>query len=142
VPAQRRGLHLVVLYLNLGHWRIPWSFESGAARGSSPAQLASVTCNCTKSFDSGCTCDCLPTLSLARLSFSTVPNAVWRERCNRKPKMVDVSNSFTVTARGQQIKVEGITLHSLFLGSHRQWQTRTALCRISTHPYSEFIWCA
>jgi len=37
----KRGLHLVVLYLVLGDWRVPWSFRVWRGKGQlSPAQLA------------------------------------------------------------------------------------------------------
>ena len=36
----KRGLHLVVLYLVVGRWRIPWSFRLWRGKGTdSPAQL-------------------------------------------------------------------------------------------------------
>ena len=36
----KRGLHLVVLYLVVGRWRIPWSFRVWRGKGTtSPAQL-------------------------------------------------------------------------------------------------------
>lgn len=36
----KRGLHLVVLYLVVGRWRVPWSFRVWRGKGSpSPAQL-------------------------------------------------------------------------------------------------------
>lgn len=36
----KRGLHLVVLYLVIGQWRIPWSFRVWRGKGTaSPAQL-------------------------------------------------------------------------------------------------------
>lgn len=36
----KRGLHLVVLYLVVGRWRIPWSFRVWRGKDSpSPAQL-------------------------------------------------------------------------------------------------------
>ncbi|MDZ4876603.1 MAG: IS701 family transposase ISAcma37 [Chroococcidiopsis cubana SAG 39.79] len=36
----RRGLHLVVVYLVVGHWRVPWSFRVWRGKGTdSPAQL-------------------------------------------------------------------------------------------------------
>ena len=35
----KRGLHLVVLYLVVGRWRIPWSFRVWRGKGTpSPAQ--------------------------------------------------------------------------------------------------------
>ncbi len=40
VYNKKRGLHLVVLYLVVGKWRIPWSFRVWRGKGSpSPAQL-------------------------------------------------------------------------------------------------------
>lgn len=37
----KRGLHLVVLYLVVGHWRVPWSFRVYRGKGArTPAQLA------------------------------------------------------------------------------------------------------
>lgn len=37
----KRGLHLVVLYLVVGEWRVPWSFRVWRGKGyASPAQLA------------------------------------------------------------------------------------------------------
>ena len=37
----KRGLHLVVLYLVVGEWRVPWSFRVWRGKGyTSPAQLA------------------------------------------------------------------------------------------------------
>ena len=36
----KRGLHLVVVYLVVGQWRVPWSFRVWRGKGtSSPAQL-------------------------------------------------------------------------------------------------------
>jgi hypothetical protein len=36
----KRGLHLVVVYLVVGNWRIPWSFRVWRGKGTpSPAQL-------------------------------------------------------------------------------------------------------
>jgi hypothetical protein len=37
----KRGLHLVVLYLVIGDWRVPWSFRIWRGKGyPSPVQLA------------------------------------------------------------------------------------------------------
>jgi len=53
-------------------------------------------------------------------------------RCNRKLKMVDVQTALPVTASGtQQIKVEGITLHSLFLGSGSNKPMANENCALS-----------
>ena len=40
----KRGLHLVMLYLVVGQWRVPWSFCLWHGKGHlSPAQLAGTT---------------------------------------------------------------------------------------------------
>ncbi len=40
----KRGLHLVMLYLVVGEWRVPWSFCIWQGKGTpSPAQLACTT---------------------------------------------------------------------------------------------------
>jgi hypothetical protein len=42
---RKRGLHLVVLYLVVGRWRIPWSFRIYRGKGSAtPVQLALALC--------------------------------------------------------------------------------------------------
>jgi len=42
VYNHKKGLHIVVLYLVLGNWRIPWSFRVYRGKGTpSPSQLAS-----------------------------------------------------------------------------------------------------
>jgi hypothetical protein len=56
VYNHKKGLHIVVLYLVLGNWRIPWSFRVYRGKGTpSPSQLASKLLNTfpsvlTKSF--------------------------------------------------------------------------------------------
>ncbi len=46
VYNHKKGLHIVVLYLVLGNWRIPWSFRVYRGKGShSPSQLASKLLN-------------------------------------------------------------------------------------------------
>ncbi|QIR39428.1 transposase [Tolypothrix sp. PCC 7910] len=43
----KRGLHLVVVYLVVGQWRVPWSFRVWRGKGtSSPAQLALKLVKC------------------------------------------------------------------------------------------------
>ena len=43
----KRGLHLVVVYLVVGRWRIPWSFRVWRGKGtSSPAQLGLKLVKC------------------------------------------------------------------------------------------------
>jgi hypothetical protein len=43
----KRGLHLVVVYLVVGQWRIPWSFRVWRGKGTaSPAQLGLKLVKC------------------------------------------------------------------------------------------------
>ncbi len=43
----KRGLHLVVLYLVVGRWRVPWSFRVWRGKGTpSPAQLGLKMVKC------------------------------------------------------------------------------------------------
>ena len=43
----KRGLHLVVVYLVVGRWRVPWSFRVWRGKGtSSPAQLGLKMVRC------------------------------------------------------------------------------------------------
>lgn len=142
----KRGLHLVVLYLVIGEWRVPWSFRVWRGKGHpSPVQLA---------------CRLLGTvprrLSQGRVVlvqadtefgtvefFKAVRKRSWRAvvgmRCNRK-----LSDGRTLKQlyrngkRGQQVSLEGIG-HSLTVSWF--WLKRTEGKRelrfvVSTYPYS------
>ncbi len=142
----KRGLHLVVLYLVLGEWRVPWSFRVWRGKGdASPVQLA---------------CKLLATvpteLSQGRVvivqadtEFGTVEflNAVrkrsWRAvvgmRCNRK--MVDgraLKQLYRTGKRGQQVYLEGssypLTVSWFWL--KRSQGKRELRFVVSTHPYA------
>ena len=113
----KRGLHLVMLYLVVGQWRIPWSFCIGHGKGtSSPAQfacelLARVPKTLTKRFT---------VLVLADTEFGTVEflEAVqkrrWRAvvgmRGNRRMENGKTLKHLHRTGkRGQQMRLEGMT---------------------------------
>jgi hypothetical protein len=142
----KRGLHLVVLYLNLGDWRIPWSFRVWRGKGQmSPAQLA---CKLLSTVPRALALDA-PVIVLADTEFGTVEflQAVrrcgWRAvvgmRCNRK--LQDgrcLKQLYRHSKRGQQIKVEGIafalTVSWFWLKQvHGKRKLRFV---VSTHPYS------
>lgn len=142
----KRGLHLVVLYLNLGHWRIPWSFRVWRGKGqTSPAQLASkllATVPRALAVDA-------PVIVLADTEFGTVEflQAVrqrgWRAvvgmRCNRK--LQDgrcLKQLYRHSKRGQQIKVKGITfaLTVSWFWLKQANGKRELRFVVSTHPYS------
>ena len=114
----KRGLHIVMLYLVLGQWRVPWSFCIWHGKGTaSPSQLACkllarVPKTLTKRF---------PVIVLADTEFGTVEflTAVrkrhWRAvvgmRCTRlmdtgKP----LKSLYRRGTRGQPVRLVGIAL--------------------------------
>ena len=114
----KRGLHIVMLYLVLGQWRVPWSFCIWHGKGTpSPSQLACkllarVPKTLTKRF---------PVLVLADTEFGTVEflSAVrtrgWRAvvgmRCTRlmdtgKP----LKSLYRQAKRGQQVQLAGMEM--------------------------------
>lgn len=112
----KRGLHLVVLYLNLGAWRIPWSFRVWRGKGHpSPSQLAcKLLATVPKPLVLG-----TPVIVLADTEFGTieflkaVKNRGWRAvvgmRCTRKSQDGrTLKQLYRYSRRGVQIKLEGI----------------------------------
>jgi hypothetical protein len=107
----KRGLHLVVLYLEIGQWRRPWSFRGWRGKGdTSPSQLAcKLLAQVPSPLSNGTT-----VIVLADTEFGTVDvlaavkQRSWRAgvgmRCNRK--LVDGRNLkqfYRLGKRGQQI---------------------------------------
>lgn len=142
----KRGLHLVVLYLVVGEWRVPWSFRIWRGKGHpSPVQLA---------------CKLLATvpqkLSQHRIvivqadtEFGTVEflQAVrkrsWRAvvgmRCNRK--LSDgrtLKQLYRKGQRGQQVQISGVDqpLTVSWFWLKRSEGKRELRFVVSTHPYS------
>jgi hypothetical protein len=113
----KRGLHLVVLYLVYGEWRVPWSFKVWRGKGyPSPSDLAcKLLATVPKQLTQRTT-----VIVLADTEFSTVKflNAVraraWRLvggiRCNRKLQDGrSVKQLYRHGKRGQQVVLEGIS---------------------------------
>lgn len=143
---RKRGLHIVVLYLVIGEWRVPWSFRVWRGKGHpSPVQLA---CKLLATVP--------PQLSQGRVvlvqadtEFGTVEflKAVrqrsWRAvvgmRCNRK--LSDgrtLKQLYRNAQRGQQVQLEGVS-HPLTVSwfwLHRAEGKRELRFVVSTHPYS------
>ena len=142
----KRGLHIVVLYLVMGEWRVPWSFRVWRGKGdASPVQLA---------------CKLLATvptqLSQGRVvivqadtEFGTTEflNAVrkrsWRAvvgmRCNRK--MVNghpLTHLYRNGKRGQQVQLKGLSypMTVSWFWLKRSQGKRELRFVVSTHPYS------
>ncbi|MCY6493874.1 transposase [Leptolyngbya sp. GGD] len=142
----KRGLHLVVLYLNLGQWRIPWSFRVWRGKGkTSPAQLA---CRLLATVPKQLVLDA-PVIVLADTEFGTIEflravnNRGWRAvvgvRCTRK--LQDGSNLKQLYRRGKrgtQIKLEGIpfALTVSWFWLKQASGKRELRFVVSTYPYS------
>jgi hypothetical protein len=142
----KRGLHLVVLYLNLGEWRIPWSFRLWRGKGHpSPSQLA---CKLLAGVPTALT-QGAPVIVLADTEFGTIEflQAVrsrgWRAvvgmRCNRKLQDGrSLKQLYRHGRRGQQIYVESIAFPltvSWFWLKQAKGQRELRFV-VSTYPYS------
>ena len=142
----KRGLHLVVLYLVYGEWRIPWSFRVWRGKGHpSPSQLAcQLLATVPKELIQG-----RPVVVMADTEFGTVDflNAVrqraWRSavgmRCNRK--LQDgrtLKQLYRNGKRGQQVLIEGISfpLTVSWFWLKRADKKRELRFVVSTYPYS------
>ena len=142
----KRGLHLVVLYLVLGEWRVPWSFRVWRGKGHpSPSNLACKLLATVPRFLS----QRGPVIVLADTEFGTVDflNAVrkrtWRAvvgmRCTRK--MQDgrtLKQLYRHSQRGQQVLIQGIDypLTVSWFWLKRSEGKRELRFVVSTHPYS------
>ena len=112
----KRGLHLVVLYLNLGDWRVPWCFRVWRGKGHpSPSQLA---CKLLANVPSSLALDA-PVIVLADTELGTVEflqavkhrgwKAVVGVRCTRKLQDGhSLKQLYRHAHRGAQIELEGI----------------------------------
>ena len=142
----KRGLHLVVLYLVVGEWRVPWSFRVWRGKGHpSPAQLAcKLLATVPKSLVKG-----RVVLVQADTEFGTVAflNAVRRRswqpivgmRSNRK--LQDgrcLKDLYRHAQRGLQVDLEGIDypLTVSWFWLKRSEGKRELRFVVSTHPYS------
>jgi hypothetical protein len=142
----KRGLHLVVLYLVVGEWRVPWSFRVWRGKGyPSPSQLAcKLLANVPQSLVKGRT-----VLVQADTEFGTVAflNAVrqraWRPivgmRGNRK--LQDgrcLKDLYGQAKRGLQVYLEGIDfpLTVSWFWLKRADGKRELRFVVSTYPYS------
>lgn len=142
----KRGLHLVVLYLNLGDWRIPWSFRIWRGKGHpSPSQLAckllaQVPTTLVRS---------APVIVLADTEFGTIEflQAVrvrgWRAvvgmRGNRKLQDGrNLKQLYCTSRQGIQVQVAGIALPltvSWFWLKQANGKRELRFV-VSTYPYS------
>ena len=142
----KRGLHVVMLYLMLGQWRVPWSFCIWHGKGTpSPPQLAcKLLARVPKILTKRCT-----VVVLADTEFGTVEflNAVqkrrWRAvvgmRCTR---LMDNGNPlkslYRHGKRGQQVRLVGMDarLTVSWFWLKRSDAKRELRFVVSTYPYS------
>jgi hypothetical protein len=142
----KRGLHIVVLYLEIVNWRIPWSFRVWKGKGhSSPSQLA---CKLLATVPAALVKK-NPVIVLADTEFGTINflDAVrkrsWRAvvgmRCNRKlSDGRNLKQLYRHGKRGQLLYVEGIPypLTISWFWLKRADNKRELRFVVSTHPYS------
>lgn len=142
----KRGLHIVVLYLEIVNWRIPWSFRIWKGKGhSSPSQLA---CKLLTTVPAALVKN-TPVIVLADTEFGTINflDAVrkrsWRAvvgmRCNRKlSDGRNLKQLYRHGKRGQLLYVEGIPypLTISWFWLKRADNKRELRFVVSTHPYS------
>ncbi|WP_438888595.1 transposase [Anabaena sp. WFMT] len=109
----KRGLHLVVLYLVVGQWRIPWNFR--VWRGScstTPAQLAlKMVCRLPKQLTRQFHLKILADSAFGTKEFihgirQLKYHAILGIACNRK--LVDGRSVKDLCHRGQQLKLVGL----------------------------------
>lgn len=142
----KRGLHIVVLYLESGNWRMPWSFRIWKGKGhASPSQLA---CKLLATVPAALIKN-NPVIVLADTEFGTIDflEAVrkrsWRAvvgmRCNRKlSDGRNLKQLYRHGKRGQLLHVEGISypLTISWFWLKRADNKRELRFVVSTYPYS------
>lgn len=142
----KRGLHLVLLYLVYGEWRIPWSFRVWRGKGyASPSDLAcKLLGTVPKRLTQGRKVIVLADTEFCTVKFlNTVRAKAWRVvvgiRCNRKLQDGrSVKQLYRHGKRGQQVLLEGLstTFTISWFWLKRSDSKRELRFVISSHPYS------
>jgi hypothetical protein len=142
----KRGLHLVVLYLVVGEWRVPWSFRIWRGKGHpSPVQLAcKLLATVPKSLTKGRIVLVQADTEFGAIEFiNAVRQRSWRPglgmRGNRK--LQDgrcLKDLYRQSKRGLQVYLEGIDypLTVSWFWLKRAEGKRELRFVVSTHPYS------
>ncbi len=142
----KRGLHIVVLYLVLGSWRVPWSFCIWHGKGTpSPSQLAcKLLARVPKTLTKRFTVIVLADTEFGTVEFmKAVRNRGWRAvvgmRCTR---LMETGQSLKSLCRrgtrGQQVHLAGIEmpLTVSWFWLKRSDGKRELRFVVSTYPYS------
>jgi Transposase DDE domain len=142
----KRGLHLVMLYLVVGQWRVPWSFCIWHGKGHlSPVQLAcKLLARVPKTLTNR-----FPVIVLADTEFGTIEflRAVqkrrWRAvvgmRGNRQMENgKPLKQLYRTGSRGQQVRLVGMSmpLTVSWFWLKRSEGNRELRFVVSTYPYS------
>jgi len=142
----KRGLHLVVLYLEMGQWRMPWSFRVWRGKGyPSPSQLAcKLLAQVPSALSRGRTVIVLADTEFGTVDFlAAVKGRSWRAvvgmRSNRK--LADgrsLKQLYRTGKRGQQVYLDGIAypLTVSWFWLKRADGKRELRFVVSTYPYS------
>jgi Transposase DDE domain len=142
----KRGLHLVVLYLEIGDWRVPWSFRVWRGKGHpSPSQLAGkLLATIPVALTQGRTVIVQGDTEFGTVEFlSAVRSRSWRAvtgmRCNRQ--LEDgrtLKQLYRAGRRGQQIDIKGIpfSLTVSWFWLKRADDKQELRFIVSTYPYS------
>jgi hypothetical protein len=142
----KRGLHLVVLYLEMGQWRMPWSFRVWRGKGHpSPSQLAcKLLAQVPVALSQSRTVIVLADTEFGTVDFlGAVRKRTWRAvvgmRCTRK--LADgrcLKQLYRKGKRGQQVYLEGIAypLTVSWFWLKRAEGKRELRFVVSTHPYA------
>lgn len=109
----KRGLHLVVLYLVVGRWRIPWSFRVWRVKGTdSPAQLGlKLVQRLPKSLTSSFQVMILADTAFGSIEFLHGIHQLKYHAITRIPidrKLVDVRVLRHLHKQGQQVRLVGL----------------------------------
>ena len=142
----KRGLHLVVLYLEIAQWRVPWSFRVWRGKGHpSPPQLAcKLLATVPVALSQGTAVIVLADTEFGTVDFlSAVQKRSWRAvvgmRCNRKLADGRTLKQFSRQGkRGQQVYILGISypLTVSWFWLKRAEGKRELRFVVSTHSYS------
>lgn len=142
----KRGLHIVVLYLEIGNWRMPWSFRVWQGKGHpSPCQLAvKLLATIPVCLTQGRTVIVQADTEFGTVEFfCAVQKRSWRAvvgmRCNRK--LADgrsLKQLYRNGKRGQQVAIEGIAcpLTVSWFWLKRAEGKRELRFVVSSYPYS------
>lgn len=142
----KRGLHLVVLYLVIGQWRVPWSFRVWRGKGyPTPVQLAcKLLATVPAQLSQGRVVMVQADTEFGAIEFfKAIQKRSWRAvvgmRCNRK--MLDgrsLKQLYRNGKRGQQVYLKGMSgpLTVSWFWLKRAEGKRELRFVVSTHPYS------